>query len=561
MWSLIRRTPQLKKSLRCTPYSVRLRLEALEDRCLLSAPGTLDTTFGNGGTVTTAVTKGNDSVGGVLLQSNGDIIAYGSGSSSFALARYTPSGSLDSTFGSGGIVTTSFGNSGDGIQQAILLSDGKILAAGHSHVVRYNSNGSLDTTFGSNGVLTLPTLSLTGGNIAVLIQPMSDGSDDIVFGTNTSSGIEMQRYTPSGALDTSFGTGGTVSTNIAAMQNPVFSLALDSNNGDILAGGTENGAAGGSNAIWVTARYTPNGSLDTTFNPNSTQPGVVTTQVGINYNLTEMTSLLVTPDDKIVAVGRATGGSPMGFALVRYNADGSLDSTFGGGTGIVISSFPNTPTEALGVTLQSDGEIVVAGSVFVSPYRAVVGVYNPDGSPDTTFGSGGFVFQSLNSGAWAGDVAVQPTDGKIVVAGTTIVATHKSTKEDFFLARYIGTTTPTTTTTLAAAAMSSNRSAQPPAPALPQSTTASSDFTLPTDSVFANWIPTLATSTHGSSPSTSSLSAFPASGLSAIEQDISQWEEAMTKELTSLIQTIDQLFADWQQMVLDSLAANPTLLH
>ena len=95
----------------------RPRLEALEDRCCPSS-GALDPTFGSGGTVTTSLSKGPDYAHGVLLQSNGDIIAYGivtanSGSSSFnakpgiGLARYTPSGSLDTTFGSRGVVTTS----------------------------------------------------------------------------------------------------------------------------------------------------------------------------------------------------------------------------------------------------------------------------------------------------------------------------------------------------------------------------------------------------------------------------------------------------------------------
>src|SRR5262245_37108628 len=101
------------------PSAYRPRLEALEDRCVPSA-GTLDPTFGSGGIVTTALSNGNDTAYGVLLQPNGDIISYGDAQTvqtvkrvsstidNFGLARYTPAGTLDSTFGSGGVVITGF---------------------------------------------------------------------------------------------------------------------------------------------------------------------------------------------------------------------------------------------------------------------------------------------------------------------------------------------------------------------------------------------------------------------------------------------------------------------
>jgi uncharacterized delta-60 repeat protein len=153
---------------RC-PAGYRPRLEALEDRCVLSA--TLDTTFGTGGIVTTSVAGGSN---GDLLQSNGDIIAYGGAGNTLELARYTPSGSLDTTFGSGGIVANT--STMSGVVQAALQANGQIVVVSYTELVRYNSNGSLDTTFGSNGVVTVPS---GFSAYSLLIQP-SNG--DIVVG-------------------------------------------------------------------------------------------------------------------------------------------------------------------------------------------------------------------------------------------------------------------------------------------------------------------------------------------------------------------------------------------
>jgi uncharacterized delta-60 repeat protein len=263
--------------------SRRLSLEALEDRCLLSS-GALDPTFGSGGIVTTALTKTGDIAHGLLLQPNGDLIAYGdadTGSSqspdvaSFGLARYTPNGSLDPTFGNNGVVITSrVGHTsvtgvddqslGVGVSQAALQSDGKIVAVGNGrYLIRYNCNGLLDTTFGARGLVTVPS----GFSIfSVLIQP-SNG--DIVVGGAANSAFSLLRYTPSGTLESTFGSGGEVATSIAGGNGGAGYRTLALENGDIVAGG------GGANDFAL-ARYTPSGSLDTTFGSG----GIVTTVVG-----------------------------------------------------------------------------------------------------------------------------------------------------------------------------------------------------------------------------------------------------------------------------------------
>src|SRR5262249_53149407 len=183
---------------------------------------------------------------------------------------------------------------------------------------------------------------------------------------------------------------------------------------------------------WILYRYTLGGSLDPTFGSG----GVVTTVVGPpggnNLNI-----LQVQPDGRLVAVGNTVNAAGHNvWALGRYNVDGSLDSSFGSG-GITISSITGID-HALGAALQSNGQIVVTGysnnglyPTDTGPVLLEVGVYNPDGSPDAYFGSGGFVTQAIGSGVMSWGVAVQ-ADGKIVAAGTTVI----NGKYDFTLARF-----------------------------------------------------------------------------------------------------------------------------
>ncbi len=360
--------------------SCRPRLESLEDRCTPSA--TLDPSFGTGGIVTTSVPGYQSHVLGDLLQPNGDIIAYGQVNldGGLFLARYTPSGSLDTTFGSGGIVvntTMKYTTS-----EAALQANGQIVALDPTQLVRYNSNGSLDTTFGNGGVVTLPI----SGN-TLLIQP-SNG--DIVVG-----GTALVRYTPNGALDSTFGSGGEVVTS--GFNGQVYSLALE--NGEIVAGGGVRGSGTGSLAL-----YTLSGSLDTTFGSG----GIVTTPEVVR-------SLLVQPNNQIVAVGNGIGSDGLEWALARYNVNGSLDATFGSG-GVATSNIGGDD-QVFGAALEPNGLIAVEGSSLYTN-TAEFGVYTSDGSPDANFGSGGFVtlpFGSSPSYA-GGGVVIQPNGDMVIAA-------------------------------------------------------------------------------------------------------------------------------------------------
>ena len=205
---------------------------------------------------------------------------------------------------------------------------------------------------------------------------------------------------------------------------------------------------------FAVVRYNPNGSLDTTFGPSHT--GLVTTSVASlsGYDSEWSRAVVAQPDGKILIAGQVlkNASGDYDFALVRYNSNGTLDSSFGAG-GIVTTSFvPGGGFDALwDATLQTidngDGstslKIVAVGSTADFSVTPSVGWsfslarYNLDGSLDATFGKGGKVVTQLNTGDGRGSarsVAIQP-DGKIVVGGTAYVSALQEDHE-FALARY-----------------------------------------------------------------------------------------------------------------------------
>ena len=383
--------------------------------------GSLDTTFGTGGIVTTAIGSYDAYAYALGIQSDGRILAAGYSSNGsnydFALVRYNTNGSLDTTFGTGGIVTTPVG-SGNAIANALgLQSDGRIVAAGSSYngsnydvtLVRYNTNGSLDTTFGTGGIVTTPMGSHDAYAYALGIQ--SDGR--IVAAGYSSNGsnydFALVRYNTNGSLDTTFGTGGIVITPMGSGYDIANALGLQSDGRIVVAGSSYNG----SNYDFALVRYNTNGSLDTTFGTG----GIVTTLIGVGDS--EVLALGIQSDGRIVAAGKSPDGSNNDFALVRYNTDGSLDTTFGTG-GIVITPVGSGCDYANALGIQSDGKIWAAGKSFNgSRYNFTLVRYNTDGSLDTTFGTSGTVTTPIgNYDSYAIALGTQ-SDGKILAAGSS----------------------------------------------------------------------------------------------------------------------------------------------
>jgi uncharacterized delta-60 repeat protein len=172
--------------------------------------GSLDPTFGQGGTATTDFAGGADEGRAVVNRPDNRIVVAGFGPADIELAAYNQDGSLDTTFGQGGKVTTDIANTQDEANGAALQADGKLVVAGRAGndfaLVRYNANGTLDTTFGRGGKVTTDFAGGADSAAAVTIQP--DGRI-IVAGRAANAGtgndFALARYNPNGTLDPSFG--------------------------------------------------------------------------------------------------------------------------------------------------------------------------------------------------------------------------------------------------------------------------------------------------------------------------------------------------------------------
>jgi uncharacterized delta-60 repeat protein/CSLREA domain-containing protein len=420
---------------------VKLNLEQLESRCLLSA-GSLETGF----PITTDFAGGDDQAFDVALQRDGRIVTVGTVTNGyntdFGLARYNANGSLDSTFGNGGrVITNAYINSNgvpgstnvpDGANGVAIQADGKIVAVGHSWgnvaVVRYNANGSLDTTFGTQGIVVT---DFGSGENATQVAVQADGKIVVAgiqaINTFASHGdFLIVRYSADGRLDTSFGDGGRVITDFGRDET-LNGLALQPD-GKIIVVGT----SGDDIAL---ARYNANGSLDGSFDGD----GKLVLDLGAGRS-DYGRDLALQSDGKIIVVGHSFAGTTQrDLVVLRLNNNGSLDNTFGVG-GVALLNFANRTVRGEGVTLQANGKIVVAGiyqddSTPELDNDFLVVRVNTNGTLDSSFGSGGLVHTDFGGRQLdeARAVAVQ-ADGKLVVVGHRGATNNR----DFALAVYQG---------------------------------------------------------------------------------------------------------------------------
>jgi uncharacterized delta-60 repeat protein len=338
-----------------------------------NADGTLDTTFGTSGRVTTDFGDSSSAYAMVIQPTDHKIVltgtTYSGGKPVFGLARYNANGTLDTTFGVGGKQITDVSASGNDEARGVALqADGKIVVVGWGgspnarlEVVRYNVNGSLDTSFNTTGkVITDVDFLVNGGDTQYTVSKAFDVSiqtDQKIVVTGWNHGgspqLTLVRYNPDGSLDTSFGTNGITAHQI---ENGAFASAMTIQiDGKILVTGRCNMSSGNSNQFLL-ARYTSDGDLDTTFDTD----GIVTTTFGSIDDRAQ--ALALQRDGKIVVVGYSNDGSHKHFALARYGTDGSLDATFGAG-GRMIAAVGTGDSQASAVSIQSiDYKIVVAGT-------------------------------------------------------------------------------------------------------------------------------------------------------------------------------------------------------
>src|ERR1044071_3789345 len=311
----------------------------------------------------------------------------------------TTSGNLDQSFGTGGIVRTDFAGNIDQANAVAIQPNGQIIAAGSSFsssktvedfiVGRYKANGTLDKRFGKNGKITTDFFRNVDSISAIAIQP--DGRIVVagfaqLGGTGgTPRVFALARYRTDGQPDTSFGNGGALTTSFGGNFAAVSALMVQPDGKIVVAGTVDfNPDLPGSGLDFALARYNSSGTLDGTFGKG----GKVVFDFFGSFD--QANGAVLQPDGKIIVVGSASydaNNRDIGFALARFNTDGSTDFSFGTG-GKQITGFYGAGAKAHGILLQPDGKFVVAGSASESATRHVatdiaLARYKPDGSLDS----------------------------------------------------------------------------------------------------------------------------------------------------------------------------------
>lgn len=392
-------------------------------------------------------------------------------------------GDLDPTFGISGVTTTDLPYAH--AAAATLQADGRIVVVGsmlrewvthldHDLVVaRYTRSGELDPSFGEGGVVTMNVMGnwdvgrdlviQRDGNIVVagggysqvyLVRFHHDGSLDTSFGAGGSVQIPlggspgaialqadgkivyagsaghfaMARYHHDGTLDPTFGTNGTVTTDIAGDSDSATTVGIQADGKIVVAGWVQPPNNPSFYTDVALVRYNPDGSLDTSFGTD----GTVVTSFGTYDGAYD---LAIAPDGKIVVAGRAD----MFYLLVaRYTSEGRLDPTFGDG-GKVVSRLLYGEDDA-SLLIQADGKILAAGKTDGNEpgYAFAVARYHPDGRLDTSFGNSGLVATDMGGDEEIREIVLQP-DGRIVAFGKT----HVDYNSYLALARYENSVTAT----------------------------------------------------------------------------------------------------------------------
>jgi uncharacterized delta-60 repeat protein len=406
-------------------------------------PGQLDPSFGGDGKVTTDVTTRGDFAAEVATQADGKIVVVGGArwerDTRFVLVRYNADGTLDTTFGGDGKVTTNFTSRLDAAWDVAIQSDGKIVAVGDAGfrtgnsrfaVARYNTDGTLDTSFGGDGKVTTQFTRHDDPVAGVALQ--ADGKIVVSGGANWGGGesnFALARYNTDGTLDATFSGDGKVTTDFARRGDYANAVVVQAD-GKLVAGGYATYSRTNGRNRFAVARYNAEGTLDTTFSGDGKQTTDFTRR---NDPALDLTLQL---DGKIVAAGISNSdGSNPNVALARYNADGTLDASFSG-DGKVTTDFTGGYDQAYAVALQPDGKVVVGGAAAGLGGRFLIARYDTSGALDSTFNGGGFAETDFTRhDDFVYGLAVQ-ADANFVLAGGS---GWGGSNPRIALARYLGT--------------------------------------------------------------------------------------------------------------------------
>lgn len=422
----------------------------------------LDTSFGKNGVVFNDFSapdmfdsSSRDIIQTIAIQTDNKVVTGGTTTAiknvtNYALARFNTDGKLDQTFGTSGVVTTDIGSligvTGNDkysfLTALAIQSDGKIIGAGSFQnivsfgcLIRYNIDGTIDTSFGNNGLVLTDIgaqIGITNSNYelnGIVLQPdgkiiacgLTNANALVPFSTDFTLGIV--RYNTDGSIDTTFGTNGVTIAPKFSLSGSNSIIQLQSDGKIVICG--INKPTG---FIFAVTRYNSNGTIDNTFGTN----GIVTTNFGPNCFANSLVLYL----DKIIVSGKLPmPNNLVNYVMAKYNADGSLDTSFGNNGTINQSKSVYIET----IAIQSDGKIVTAGNRNISTTSDTFCLtrLNINGSFDQTFGTNGIVttplgidfFQSITI---PNSIKVQ-ANGKILVGGISDAIDFNN---DFILVKY-----------------------------------------------------------------------------------------------------------------------------
>ncbi len=343
--------------------------------------GALVTSFGIGGTVTDTFQQGfNNNIGKIKEQADGKLVVVGSTydapSSNIVpvVARFNADGSRDATFGINGVVQ--FANN---LNDLVIQPDGKILLCGEYYggsynaylIIRLKTNGTPDSTFGTNGITTV-RFSSSWHDAANAIGLQSDGKIIVAGGSRPSGYLaSVARLNTNGSVDSSFGpsANGRATLFVTGVNDAFKDLSIGSDNSIVLSGNTLLTTTAPADGECFIAKYTANGLTDNTFN------GSGLLELNSSSGIDAATGLALQPNNKIVVGGYTepvAGSSSYNFFLFRFNATGSLDTSFGS-SGFITSDFATgsaaSNDQAWDLCLENDGRIAMCGASTMSGHQ------------------------------------------------------------------------------------------------------------------------------------------------------------------------------------------------
>ncbi|HMX39694.1 MAG TPA: hypothetical protein PKD78_05180, partial [Saprospiraceae bacterium] len=398
----------------------------------LNTSGSADPSFSGDGRAFADYSSGDDRINDIALQPDGKIVVIGEAYSNYLdaevlLARYTVTGQLDATFGSGGKKTFTLISGDNAYAYAVAVQpDGKIVAAAglrygpspiQLKVLRFLPDGSADASFGTGGKVDVPGKFFLVNDL--VLQP--DGKM-LLGGTLDDRRFAVVRLLTNGAVDTGFGTGGTAATTVLAGSTWPFSAGFDLlPDGRIVMGG----CVPFQDKVAV-LRLKANGQPDPSFSGD----GKGLYDVPDNYYTY---SFAVQPDGKILlGGGLSTPDYNLRFAVTRILADGSaLDAGFGSGGNAVLDFAPKSTGYADALAVLPDGRIVAAGREY-TPGRTRLATARLLANGKTESGTLMWTDLGGNGLAHLTEVAVQP-DGRVLMGGMV----RSATDLDFALLRYV----------------------------------------------------------------------------------------------------------------------------